>query len=767
MPLTIGLDSIPYPFQHLSHVRAIIEEESVTANDSSSLLTEAYGAHVLKCSILSCSRFRNGFKSEQKRNEHQLSHVDHFECTHDGCDRAILGFTTRQALVRHLAEHQPLPEEPAFPKIQRYSLKKSLELAIDTNDAVAVRTLAAEATASALLDRSLLRRALNKRCCEAAKVLLELWPFEHNQRAETKLAEFAIEVAAEKGDEELANLAVGMNTYMNINSYVTVLLLASKYDHSNIVRLILSLDLMVGLSLAKKTELVMNAASYGRWEITWALLDKYQLDHDTSNVLLRVYREANFKGHRSAFDHICSKGREILSEDNFLDLAHGMVLEILHYIQDIGSKINANRLDGYVNNILYLIDAGVNVNMKPNSEDSILTVAATTGNLSFIQQLLDRGADFDAYAGQVLVRTARNGHEAVVKLLLEFGANSGTYPGQALVQAAAYGHETVAELLLEFGADVNVDAGLALVEATANGHEAVVKLLLHRGADVNARAKYLSGVRRRAWWFAVLEGHQGVLKLLLDMNADIGSTYPYERTAVEYAVFFNREYCLEILLKAGANVDSGSNYSSALQLAAMLGSVSILEKLLKTGVADLEWTSPSNPLTAFQLATHYSHGNVIKLLLQSGAMNKPPCVEGVGFTSSIFLSHLAEWRITFIQGMPSLLDNGQTDAVRQFRKRVRRFEKGNKGYLLAGEGRDFDNMVWTEPLHQAVPGNHALQDYQLQLKLLEQVNTKRLLMARDEQMTMNDPVRPRKYRLQPASAAETYSYEGETEDDDV
>lgn len=45
-------------------------------------------------------------------------------------------------------------------------------------------------------------------------------------------------------------------------------------------------------------------------------------------------------------------------------------------------------------------------------------------------------------------------------------------------------------------------------------------------------------------------------------------------------------------------------------------------------------------------------------------------------------------------------------------------------------------MRFTTPAAAANPGNHALQDYQMQLMLLEQQNKKRLLMARQEQDNM-------------------------------
>jgi hypothetical protein len=60
-------------------------------------------------------------------------------------------------------------------------------------------------------------------------------------------------------------------------------------------------------------------------------------------------------------------------------------------------------------------------------------------------------------------------------------------------------------------------------------------------------------------------------------------------------------------------------------------------------------------------------------------------------------------------------------------------------------------MRFAAPAAAANPGNHALQDYQMQLMLLEQQNKKRLLMARQEQDSMlSHPEVPPRVNGQPA-----------------
>jgi len=61
------------------------------------------------------------------------------------------------------------------------------------------------------------------------------------------------------------------------------------------------------------------------------------------------------------------------------------------------------------------------------------------------------------------------------------------------------------------------------------------------------------------------------------------------------------------------------------------------------------------------------------------------------------------------------------------------------GYYNAGEMAPNGNMRPAVPGQQPTGGNHALQDYQMQLMLLEQQNKKRLMMARQEQDSMAMP----------------------------
>ena len=106
-----------------------------------------------------------------------------------------------------------------------------------------------------------------------------------------------------------------------------------------------------------------------------------------------------------------------------------------------------------------------NISRDTTNVASPLYYASHQGLFKLVIQLLEKGADVNAWGGgygNALQAASANGHKAVVTLLLDKGANvntqGGTY-GSALQAASNGGHEAVVALLLEKGADVNTQGG--------------------------------------------------------------------------------------------------------------------------------------------------------------------------------------------------------------------------------------------------------------------------------------------------------------------
>lgn len=127
--------------------------------------------------------------------------------------------------------------------------------------------------------------------------------------------------------------------------------------------------------------------------------------------------------------------------------------------------------------------------MEPGRE---LVQAARSGNLTKIQELIDRGVSTDAgFHSETPLGAALNWNRIdAIKLLLQNGASPEVLDGKGftpLMGAVALGRLEVVELLLAFGAQVNAREKkygvTALMRAAQAGKKEIVMSLIHHGAD--------------------------------------------------------------------------------------------------------------------------------------------------------------------------------------------------------------------------------------------------------------------------------------------
>jgi ankyrin repeat protein len=199
------------------------------------------------------------------------------------------------------------------------------------------------------------------------------------------------------------------------------------------------------------------------------------------------------------------------------------------------------------------------------------------GSLSEIRELVDRGADVNAFLPGGLVGKLRgklHGQTAlrveignarridVVEFLLKRGA------GVALLHVAIrrMGPE-ITKLLLGYGADVDAkdDKGEpALYTAVKEGKLPLVRLLLEHGADPNIKG----GLVGNALNVAIMKGLIKITETLLDHGANNGSSGGPYGDALHVAVAWGKVDIVELLLKRGADANAkGGKYGSPLQAA--------------------------------------------------------------------------------------------------------------------------------------------------------------------------------------------------------
>ena len=183
---------------------------------------------------------------------------------------------------------------------------------------------------------------------------------------------------------------------------------------------------------------------------------------------------------------------------------------------------------------------------------SPLGAALKGGHLKIAQVLHDRGADVDVRVQSdftLLYCASGSGHFEIVQWLLSHGANPNASKGDgwtSLHTAAFHGHVEVSRLLLQYKADMNArdyEGQTPLHIAVKSWHATVARLLLEHGADVNARDRS----RKTSLHLASESGHPDVACLLVEHGANIDAKDNKGRTAFQVASKRGYHYIAKLL----------------------------------------------------------------------------------------------------------------------------------------------------------------------------------------------------------------------------
>ncbi|XP_051122739.1 uncharacterized protein LOC127245757 [Andrographis paniculata] len=222
--------------------------------------------------------------------------------------------------------------------------------------------------------------------------------------------------------------------------------------------------------------------------------------------------------------------------------------------------------------------------------------AARTGNLDLLKKLanqLDHGkglaqtvADVkDANKRGALHFAAREGQTEVCRYLLEdlkMDVDTKDEDGDTpLTHAARQGHIATAKYLVERGADPSIASELgatALHQAAGIGDTDLLKFFLTKGVNVDLQ----SDAGTPLIWAA---GHAQpeAVKVLLENNANPSANTEDDITPLLSAVAAGSLACLELLIKAGASVNTSAGGATPLHIAADGGSSDIINCLLQAG----------------------------------------------------------------------------------------------------------------------------------------------------------------------------------------
>lgn len=142
-----------------------------------------------------------------------------------------------------------------------------------------------------------------------------------------------------------------------------------------------------------------------------------------------------------------------------------------------------------------LLKRGVDVNSVGPSGEPLLTLAARNGKPAVLKTLLVARPKLDArnaHGETALMLAAFSGHVEIVQQLLAKGAAVDQPGWTPLSYAAARNRVEIARLLLKAGAKIDAEAAngtTALMMASREGHLAMVLLLLEHGANINHKTE--------------------------------------------------------------------------------------------------------------------------------------------------------------------------------------------------------------------------------------------------------------------------------------
>lgn len=181
-------------------------------------------------------------------------------------------------------------------------------------------------------------------------------------------------------------------------------------------------------------------------------------------------------------------------------------------------------------------------------------------------------------------------------------------------------HELIQVILERGGVDVNATIyyfETPLIAASKEGCDRCVELLLRYGADVHFEAK--SG--GTALLFAANNGHFRVVELLIrygsDVNMICGCNYTPLRAAISSP--FNTRAIINVLLRAGSQIEKDPLRPSILSSAAAHGLNNALSTFLDNGVSADATPPDANEGTALQFALSSNNITSARILVTAGA----------------------------------------------------------------------------------------------------------------------------------------------------
>ncbi|XP_058478497.1 ankyrin repeat and SOCS box protein 11 [Solea solea] len=150
-----------------------------------------------------------------------------------------------------------------------------------------------------------------------------------------------------------------------------------------------------------------------------------------------------------------------------------------------------------------------------------------------------------------------------------------------LHEACLGGHYACAKVLLDNGANVetvSTDGATPLYNSCRSGSAACVRLILKHSTFIGTTYQLASPIHE-----AARKDHRECLELLLTYGAHVDIELPVVGTPLYSACMARAAACVDVLLRAGADVEVGCGQDSPLHAAVQGGGANIVDNLLEFG----------------------------------------------------------------------------------------------------------------------------------------------------------------------------------------
>jgi ankyrin repeat protein len=239
-------------------------------------------------------------------------------------------------------------------------------------------------------------------------------------------------------------------------------------------------------------------------------------------------------------------------------------------------------------------DPTIDVNIRDENNNYLLTHAVNMANVTIIQLLIDRGSRLDIIDNDdrsILYIPIDRGLDNILELLLRLGKLMIGIPAIdigdknnniPLHYAINKKNINAVKLLLQYGSNVNVvdKQGFNALHLSVKTRSVdICKLVINAGANINTRFETGETSLHIACNFQL----EDIIELLIKNGIDVNiQDYDHEFTSLHYATNLNNKNIVKILLEHGANQNFQDIYGNTpLHYAITEGGLEIFEMLVK------------------------------------------------------------------------------------------------------------------------------------------------------------------------------------------